>query len=73
MSGTKECAKKSAETTKKKYGNDWYKIQGAKGGKKSRNGGFASSKVGEDGLTGKERASVAGAKGGRLSKRGPAK
>lgn len=73
MSGTKEGAKKSSETIKKKYGNDWYKIQGAKGGKKSRNGGFASSKVGEDGLTGKERASVAGAKGGRLSKRGPAK
>lgn len=36
-------------------------------------GGFASMKVGDDGLTGFERARIAGEKGGRISKRGPAK
>ena len=34
-----------------------------------RTGGFASEKVGKDGLTGKQRAEIAGAKGGRKSKR----
>lgn len=36
-------------------------------------GGFASEKPGKDGLTGPERAKIAGTKGGKRSKRGPAK
>lgn len=39
------------------------------GGKRSRNGGFASDVVGADGLSGRERARLAGAKGGRVSRR----
>lgn len=39
----------------------------------SRLGGFASDKVGADGLSGRERARIAGQKGGRKSRRGPAK
>lgn len=61
----------------KKYGPDFYKRIGAKGGANGKGpgykGGFASNEVGEDGLTGRERAKLAGAKGGAISRRGPAK
>ena len=40
-----------------------------KGGKKGKTGGFASDKKGADGLSGRERARLAGAKGGRISRR----
>jgi hypothetical protein len=63
MAGTKIGGIKAAETNKKRYGEDFYRKIGAEGGKKSRGGGFASEKVGKDGLTGRERAKVAGAKG----------
>lgn len=43
------------------------------GGQNSHTGGFASRVVGLDGMTGPERAKIVGAKGGRKSKRGPAK
>ena len=46
---------------------------GRKGGKNGHTGGFGSDKVGADGLTGKQRARVAGSKGGAISKRGKAK
>ena len=72
MSGTKEGAKKASETNLRKYGKDYYARIGAMGGSMSVNGGFASDKVGKDGLTGRERAKIAGRKGGKLSKRGPA-
>lgn len=72
MAGTPEGGKLTAETVKELYGEDYYRIIGSKGGKRSRNGGFGSEKVGDDGLTGKERASIVGSTGGRLSKRGPA-
>lgn len=36
-----------------------------------KRGGFASEKIGKDGLTGLERARLAGAKGGRISRRKP--
>lgn len=39
------------------------------GGVLSRGGGFASDKIGSDGLTGRQRASIAGAKGGKISRR----
>lgn len=42
---------------------------GRLGGQRSNNGGFASSKVGADGLTGKQRAAKAGAVGGKISRR----
>ena len=61
----------------KKYGPDFYKRIGAKGGSNGKGpgykGGFASNEVGEDGLTGRERAKLAGAVGGKRSRRGPAK
>lgn len=73
MSGNKIGGIKAAKTNKEKHGEDFYKRIGSKGGKRSRNGGFASGKVGEDGLTGAQRARIAGRKGGKISKRGPAK
>lgn len=73
MSGNRIGGKKAANTNKERYGQDFYKVQGAKGGSKSSDGGFGSSLVDANGLTGKERASIYGARGGRKSRRGPAK
>ena len=73
MAGTKKGGIKAAKTINDKYGRDFYVHIGQKGGAKSRNGGFASNKVGEDGLTGAQRAKLAGALGGTKSKRGKAK
>ena len=73
MSGRRDGGRKAAETNKKKYGKDFYANIGRKGGKNGRTGGFASEKPGKDGLTGPERAKIAGTKGGKRSKRGPAK
>lgn len=73
MAGTKIGGQKAATTNKAKHGPDFYSRIGRMGGAKSTNGGFASEKIGRDGLTGIERAKVAGRKGGHLSKRGPAK
>ena len=73
MSGTKEGGRKAALKCVEKYGDNFYAVIGRKGGQKGKTGGFASDKVGEDGLTGRQRARVAGAKGGHISKRGPAK
>lgn len=64
MSGTQYGGKKAARKNKARYGEDFYKTIGRMGGTKSRNGGFASNLVGPDGLTGYERARVAGRKGG---------
>lgn len=49
---------------------DFYKKIGAMGGKIGKTGGFASTSIGADGLTGKERAEVAGRKGGTISRKG---
>lgn len=46
---------------------------GRKGGHNGHTGGFASDKVGKDGLTGWERASKVGSVGGKISRRGKAK
>lgn len=73
MVGTKAGGIKARTTNFKKYGEDFYKNIGAKGGRLGKTGGFASDVVGADGLTGKQRAAIAGAKGGKISKRGPAK
>lgn len=63
MAGTKAGGLKAAETNKRKYGSDWYSRIGKKGGKNGHTGGFAANP---------ELARLAGAKGGRISRRGPA-
>lgn len=60
MSGTREGGLKAAKTNKKKYGKNFYKLNGAKGGQNGHTGGFASNPA---------LARVAGAKGGRNSRR----
>ncbi len=70
MAGTKTGGAKAAEKNKQLYGDDFYTRIGRKGGKNGNTGGFASDKVGSDGLTGKQRALIAGAKGGKISRRG---
>lgn len=72
MAGTKAGGAKAAATNLRND-PDFYKKIGSIGGKLSNNGGFASLKVGADGLTGVERAKVAGTVGGKLSRRGPNK
>lgn len=69
MAGTQVGGVRAASTNKALYGDDFYAVIGAKGGKLGRTGGFASEKIGKDGLTGKQRAEIAGAKGGRKSRR----
>lgn len=73
MTGTRSGGMKAKKTNLERHGKDFYRTIGQKGGRVSTRGGFASDKVGADGLTGKQRSHIAGAKGGRLSKRGPAK
>ena len=64
ISGTKEGGIHAAETNKKRHGNDFYKRIGAIGGHNGHTGGFYANP---------ELARMAGAKGGRNSRRGPAK
>ncbi len=72
MSGTKAGGLKTAATNMSRE-PDFYRRIGRKGGQNGHTGGFASDKVGADGLTGHQRSRVAGAKGGHISRRGPAK
>ena len=60
MAGTKTGGKSAANTNKTKYGADFYARIGAMGGKKGHTGGFAANH---------ELARIAGAKGGRISRR----
>lgn len=64
MAGTKAGGLKAAATNKAKYGKEFYARIGAKGGRLGHTGGFAANPA---------LARIAGAKGGRISKRGPAK
>ena len=73
MAGTREGGKKAAATNKQKHGDDFYARIGSVGGRNGHTGGFGSDTVGKDGLTGQERAAIAGRKGGQKSKRGPSK
>ena len=73
MANTKAGGKKHKQTLLEKLGSEeavkaYYRKIGAMGGAKSRGGGFGSDKVGKDGLTGHERARLAGMKGGRASR-----
>lgn len=61
MAGTKAGGLKASQTCKAKYGDDFYKKAGQKGGRNGHTGGFASSH---------ELAVEAGRKGGKVSKRG---
>lgn len=72
MAGTKAGGLKAKARNLAKDPN-FYKKIGAKGGRNGNTGGFASDMVGEDGLTGRQRAKIAGAKGGKISRRGAAK
>lgn len=72
MAGTEKGGRAAADTIRKRHGRDFYVRIGRLGGIRSRHGGFASSKVGKDGLTGAQRAKKAGAKGGAKSRRGKA-
>ena len=64
MSGTKNGGVKAAATNKQRHGADFYAQIGAKGGKISKGGGFAANP---------DLARIAGARGGRKSRRGPSK
>ena len=63
MAGTKAGGMKAAATNKAKYGKEFYACIGKKGGQNGHTGGFAINP---------ELARMAGAKGGRASRRGPA-
>ncbi|OKA15812.1 hypothetical protein BS618_07715 [Rhodococcus erythropolis] len=60
-SGTKIGGKKAAQKNKELYGEDFYRNIGAKGGRLGTTGGFAADR---------KLARIAGAKGGRISRRG---
>jgi general stress protein YciG len=61
MAGTKAGGMKAAATNKAKFGSDFYAKIGSKGGKNGHTGGFAANP---------DLARIAGAKGGRISRRG---
>lgn len=60
MAGTRKGGLAARDANRAKHGADYYAKIGAMGGKKSRTGGFYANR---------ELASMAGAKGGRLSRR----
>lgn len=60
MAGTVEGGKAAAKTNKEKYGKDFYAKIGSTGGKNGNTGGFYQNR---------ELARIAGAKGGRISRR----
>ena len=60
MSGTLEGGKKAAKKNKEKYGDNFYRMIGSKGGQRGHTGGFAANP---------ELARIAGRKGGRASSR----
>lgn len=61
--------KSNTETIIAKYGKDFFKNIGKKGGSRGSAGkGFSSIRKDENGLTGSERARIAGRKGGLARK-----
>ena len=61
MAGNRLGGLKASAANKAKYGEDFYKIQGAKGGRAGHSGGFASMTP--------EKRSECGRKGGKMSRR----
>lgn len=64
MAGTRLGGLKAAATIRERHGDDFYAKIGRRGGKLGHTGGFAANPA---------LARIAGAIGGRKSKRGPAK
>lgn len=64
MSGTLAGGRKARDTNYKLHGKDFYKRIGAIGGRNGHTGGFAANPA---------LAREAGRKGGKISRRGPAK
>lgn len=64
MAGTRLGGLKAAATNRERHGDDFYAKIGRRGGKLGHTGGFAANPA---------LARIAGAIGGRKSKRGPAK
>ena len=60
MSGTKIGGQKAAKKNRERYGDDFYRMIGSKGGQNGHTGGFAANPA---------LARTAGAKGGRISRR----
>lgn len=60
MSGTKIGGQKAAKKNRERYGDDFYRMIGSKGGQNGHTGGFAANPA---------LARIAGAKGGRVSRR----
>ena len=68
MAGTQAGGRKAAKKLTQREPN-FFKRIGKMGGHANNTGGFASEKVGKDGLTGSQRAKKAGKIGGTISKR----
>ena len=64
MAQTKEGAAKAMTAIRERHGDDFFKRIGAKGGRNGNTGGFAANP---------ELARIAGAKSGKISRRGKAK
>lgn len=64
MPGTKDGGIKARDTNKSRHGEDFYQRIGQIGGRKGTTGGFWANR---------ELARIAGAKGGKASRRGKAK
>ena len=64
MAGTKAGGLKAKITNLERHGEDFYRNIGRRGGKAGRTGGFYANR---------DLARIAGAKGGKISKRGKAK
>lgn len=60
MSGTKIGGQKAAKKNRELYGDNFYRMIGSKGGQNGHTGGFATNPA---------LARIAGAKGGRISRR----
>lgn len=59
MSGNSESAKKAYQTRIERHGKESVQNMHSAGGRASRVGGFGTTEIGEDGLTGRERARMA--------------
>lgn len=64
MAGNREGAMKAKQKMLERYGKDYYKEIGRRGGQKGTTGGFFANR---------QLASIAGKKGGTISRRGPSK
>lgn len=60
MAGNKIGGQKAAKKNKERYGDDFYRMIGSKGGRNGHTGGFAANPA---------LARIAGAKGGSISRR----